>query len=47
MLREVVKTADSHCIRTIVSEICLIVEDNCKLFTCLKFVEYLVNVGEI
>lgn len=45
LLKEIVKTSDSYCIKAIVSELSTMIEDSKKLVYCLKLTDHLMNVG--
>lgn len=47
LLKEAVRTADSYCIRTIISELTSLLEDLYKLIPCVKLIDFLVVQGEI
>jgi len=47
LLFQIVRTADSYCVKAIVSEICALAEDNSKLYYCLKLADYLMSAAEI
>lgn len=47
LLKETVRTGDSYCIKSIIAQICSIMDDNSKLFYSIKLAEHLVNQGEV